>query len=236
MAANNEVGTIYPSRQIAEMARDAGALTLVDATQAAGRVPIAARDWGISYLALSAHKMYGPKGVGALLTPPSIKIYSSHGTIKGVPEGTPNVPGIVGLGEACRLRMLEMSDDEQRIARQRDRLETILCQTVQGLIVNGHRETRLSHNLHVSVPSVPNDAVVARLHRRVAISTGAACSSGAQEPSHVLRAMGLAPALQEGALRIGLGKFTTDSEVEQAGVEISDAIRMTRDALVGSRT
>ena len=129
-----------------------------------------------------------------------------------------------------------MADDEQRIGRQRDRLEAILCQTVPGLTVNGARESRLSHNLHVSVPNVPNDAVVARLHRRVAISTGAACSSGAQEPSHVLRAMGLAPALQEGALRIGLGKFTTDYEVEDAGVQISNAIRMTRDALAGSRT
>jgi cysteine desulfurase len=221
MAANNEVGTIYPIREVAARAHAAGATVLVDATQAAGKVELDVCGWGIDYLILSAHKMYGPKGVGALITRTprrsDAEAFARH-------DGTPNVPGIAGLGEACRLRVLEMHEDEERLAVLRNRLEAMLQQHIPGIVINGDREHRLSNNLHVSIPGVPNDAVVARLRRVVAISTGAACTTGTQEPSHVLRAMGLPETLQEGALRIGLGKFNTVEEIDTAGREIIAAV------------
>jgi cysteine desulfurase len=184
----------------------------------------------LDYLVLSAHKLYGPKGVGALVAPdPRVRTEVTN-VICGL-EGTLNVPGIAGFGEACRLRLLEMADDESRIASLRDRLQMALTEAVAGLVVNGDHDRRLSHNLHISVPGVPNDAVVAQLRRKVAISTGAACSSGAQEPSHVLRAMGLSEDIQEGALRIGLGKFNTPEEIDGAAAAIASAINTVRKAL-----
>lgn len=231
MAANNEVGTLYPIEDVAHIATRAGARTLIDATQAAGRIPIYADAWGITYLTISAHKIYGPKGVGALVVPPRFEVRPSHGSTPGTGDGTPNVPGIMGLGEACRLRRLEMANDESRMAAQRDQLESLLRAAINGLVVNGDRGCRLSNNLHVSVPDVPNDAIIARLHRHVAISTGAACTSGAQTHSHVLRAMGLSDALQAGALRIGIGKFTTDEEIEHAADYIAQAVTATQRAM-----
>ncbi len=231
MAANNEVGTVYPIAQVARLAAEHGAATLIDATQAAGRVPLRTTELGVTYLTLSAHKMYGPKGVGALVSPlPGLM--ASHSPTPGVGNGTPNVPGIAGFGEACRLRRIEVAEDELRIAVLRDSLERRLCDAIPNLRVNGDRENRLSYNLHLSVPGVPNDAVVARLRRTVAISTGAACTSGTQAPSHVLRAMGLSASLQEGALRIGLGRFTTEADLDFAAEEIVRAIEATRAAMV----
>lgn len=226
MAANNEVGTVYPVAEIARLALAAGAELLVDATQAAGRVELQADVWGITYLVLSGHKLYGPKGVGALVGPRQVR--------SGV-HGTPNVPGIAGFGEACRIRRLEREADEPRIAGLRDRLEALLCREIPGLSVNGDRQYRLSGNLHVSVSGVPNDAVVARLRSTVAISTGAACTSGTPEPSHVLRAMGLSADRVDGALRIGLGKFTTASEVDRAVDHIASAVHLTRTAMEQGR-
>jgi cysteine desulfurase len=231
MAANNEVGTLYPIKSIAALAQAVGASSLIDATQAAGRIEICAADWGVTYLALSAHKIYGPKGVGALVMPPEISLRTPHIGIRGTGVGTPNVPGIVGLGEACRLRRLEMANDEPRISALRDRLETLLLESIPAAVVNGDRTHRLSHNLHLAVPGIPNDAVVARLRYRVALSTGAACTSGAQAPSHVLRAMRLPQDLQEGALRIGLGKFTSADEIERASQYIAEAVHTTRSLL-----
>ena len=233
MAANNEVGTIYPIKEIVRIANESGSRTLVDATQAVGRTLIEALEWGITYLAISAHKIYGPKGVGALMAPPNFQVWSANHAGHGTGHGTPNVPGIVGLGKACELRRLEMSDDEPRMANQRNRLEGLLLGGIEDIVVNGDRSHRLSNNLHVSVPGVPNDAIISRLRRHVAISSGAACSSAAQRPSHVLRAMGLSEALQEGALRIGTGKFTTSDEIERAGEYIAEAVSSTRDAMGG---
>ena len=233
MAANNEVGVIYPVEQVGQIAARFGARSLVDATQAAGHIPIRADEWNITYLTLSAHKIYGPKGVGALIAPRGFGARSSHRRVPGVGEGTPNVPGIAGLGEACRLRDLELAADEKRMAAQRDRLEALLLAGIDGLVVNGDPEHRLSNNLHVAVPGVPNNAVIARLRRRVALSSGAACSSGAETPSHVLRAMGLPDEIQSSALRISNGKFTTDEEIERAAEQITSAVASVRDALKG---
>lgn len=228
MAANNEVGTVYPIEQVAAGVHAHGAAILVDATQAAGRLRLSVRDSGIDYLVLSSHKMYGPKGIGALIA------HGKHPEIDELDigrEGTPNVPGIAGFGEACRLRLLEMIEDEPRVAALRDRLESALLRLVPNLIVNGDREHRLSNNLHISAPGVPNDAIVGRLRRSVAISTGAACASGAYSPSHVLQAMGLSDELQEGALRIGVGKFTTIEDIDRAASEIASAIDAVRIAV-----
>jgi len=234
MAANNEVGTLYPIKEVGRIAGRAGARTLVDATQAAGHVQIEAAAWHITYLTLSAHKIYGPKGVGALIAPPELGLRPLHHRVQFVGGGTPNVPGIAGLGEACRLRNTELTVDESRLATQRDRLEALLLAGVDGLVVNGDREHRLSNNLHVAVPGVPNNAVIARMRRHVALSSGAACSSGAEAPSHVLRAMGLSKEVQEGALRIGIGKFTTDQEIDRAAEQITRTVAVIRDALRGA--
>jgi cysteine desulfurase len=238
MAANNEVGTIYPLEQVGRIARVYGTRLFSDATQAVGKVPVRFDEWGISFLSLSAHKLYGPKGVGALIAAsdaPIRPIMHGGGHQHGLRPGTLNVPGIVALGEACRLRADEMVADESAVALKRDRLQALLVATISGLVVNGDTRNRLAGNLHVSVPDVPNGAVIGRLRHRVAISTGAACSSGIEAPSHVLRAMGLPEPLLSGALRISLGKFTTDDEIAFAAESIAGAVRDARQVLGTAR-
>lgn len=232
MAANNEVGTIYPVPDVARQARDRGAAIMVDATQAAGRIPLHARDWEIDYLVVSAHKLYGPKGVGALISPVG-DLRTQISDLIWASEGTPNVPGIAGFGEACRLRRLEMAVDEPRIATLRDRLQSELTASIPDLAVNGHLSCRLNGNLHVSIPGIPNDALMAWLRKKVAISTGSACTSGAHRPSHVLQAMALSEELQEGALRIGIGKFNTEDEIDRAAKEIIAAVDAVKASLSG---
>ncbi len=193
-----------------------------------GKTPIDFKQWGITYLTISGHKLYAPKGIGALVIKkgtPIEPILFGGGHEGGVRSGTLNVPGIVGLGEACRLRQLEMEADESAIAQKRDRLQALLQQEIPDLIINGNTNSRLAGNLHISIPEIPNSAVVARIHDQLAISTGAACSSGVETPSHVLRAMKLPEEWIEGALRIGLGKFTTDEEIDQSAKILSNAIK-----------
>ncbi len=233
MAANNEVGTIYPIPDVVRLVDSAGGQTLVDATQAVGHIPLRANEWGIAYLTLSAHKIYGPKGIGALIVPAEFRFGSVEWIVPGVREGTPNVPGIVGLGKACQLLRCAVSHDEPRMAAQRNRLQELLIADIKGLVVNGALQHRLANNLHISVPGVPNDAVIARLRHHVALSSGSACSSATQTPSHVLQAMGLSEPLQEGALRIGIGKFTTDDEINRAAMYISEAVVSTQSVLEG---
>lgn len=182
MAANNEVGTVYPVTEAAALAAAGGAEILVDATPAVGRIPIAAEEGGIDYLVLSAHKLYGPKGAGALVGPSARTPFAD--TIFGH-AGTLNVPCIVGFGEACRLEAAEGSTEEARAVELRDRLEATLIGQIPDLVINGDRSNRLGNNLHISVPGAPNDAVISRLHPSVAISMGAVCSSGAHETSVV---------------------------------------------------
>jgi cysteine desulfurase len=230
MAANNEVGTLAPVADIAHVAARYGTAFLCDATQAAGRVPIdVARD-GITFLALSAHKIHGPKGVGALITPAGQLLSPLiHGgeQQRRLRAGTLNVPGIAGFGEACRLRHEEMDLDEAVTATRRDRLYHLLSETIPGLVLNGDPERRLAGNLHVSFPSSPNGAIISRVRDRLAIATGTACSSGIEAPSHVLRAMRLPETRLDGAVRIGLGKWTTDDEVDLAADMLTGAWRAT---------
>ena len=227
MAANNEVGTLYPIEKIAAIAQTHRVPFLCDATQAVGKIPIHFSDWGITLLALSAHKFYGPQGIGALAVQrghPLEPLCFGGGQQKGLRPGTLNLPGIVGLGEACRLRTLEMLDDETAIAQKRDRLQALLQAAIPNLVVNGDLHHRLPGNLHISVPGIPNSAVIARVRHQLALSTGSACSSGVEAPSHVLRAMHLPDEVIEGSFRIGLGKFTTEPEVDQSFAILRETI------------
>lgn len=234
MAANNEVGTIYPLRQVGEIVSKYEISWLCDGSQAVGKIPINFSDWGMTYLTISGHKLYGPKGIGALVLKKGRKleplIYGG-GHQRGLRSGTLNVPGIVGLGEACRLRQFEMDADEARIASQRNQLQLLLQKGIPDLVVNGDLEHRLAGNLHVSVLGIPNSAIIARVRHQLAISTGSACSSGVETPSHVLRAMQLPPERIEGALRIGLGKFTTNDEVNQAAQVLISTVQTIQELL-----
>ena len=228
MAANNEIGNIYPVREIGEIAQKYNIPFLCDASQAVGKIPINFEQWGITYLAISGHKFYAPKGIGALVARKGYHlkpIVFGGGHQKGMRSGTLNVPGIVGLGEACRLRKLEMSEDERAIALLRDKLQNLLQEKISNLVVNKDLTSRLAGNLHISIPGIPNSAIIARIRDRLAISTGSACSSGVAAPSHVLRAMNLSEELIDGSLRIGLGKFTTEEEIELSTEIISDAVK-----------
>jgi cysteine desulfurase len=199
-----------------------------------GKILIHFEEWGITYLAISAHKLYGSKGVGALVVRKGYNLEPllfGGGHQKGMRPGTLNVPGIVGLGEACRLRSLEMEKDEQAIATLRDQLQQRLLESIPELVINGDIENRLAGNLHISIPGVPNSAVIARVRSKLAISTGSACTSGVEAPSHVLRAIGLSDSSTEGALRIGLGKFTTDNDVNQAAEILSTAVKQIREVM-----
>ncbi len=229
MAANNEIGTIHPVRAAAAIARRNGAAILVDATQGAGRIEVKAAEWGLDLVVFSAHKIHGPKGSGAVVGP-GVAAAVASGALGH--HGTPNVPAIAGFGEACRLQFSEGSADAVRIGALRDRLEHSLRDRIHGLVVNGDLNARLSHNLHVSIPGVPNDAVLARLRHTVAVSTGSACQSGAQGPSHVLRAIALPAAHQESALRMSPGRFTTAADIDAAADAIVAAVGAIR-ALAG---
>ncbi|MBW4566200.1 MAG: cysteine desulfurase [Mojavia pulchra JT2-VF2] len=234
MAANNEIGNIYPIQEVGRIAKKYNISFLCDASQAVGKIPINFEEWGITYLAISAHKLYGPKGSGALVVRKGYQlnpILFGGGHQKGLRSGTLNVPGIVGLGEACRLRLLEMEEDEKAIADLRDKLQSLLLDKIPGLVINGDVSNRLSGNLHISIPDVPNTAIIARVRQKLAISTGAACSSGVEAPSHVLQAMNLSTKIIEGALRIGIGKFTNIEEIEQAAEILSLAVQQTRQVM-----
>ncbi|OUC12876.1 MAG: aminotransferase [Alkalinema sp. CACIAM 70d] len=234
MAANNEIGNIYPIQKIGQITQHYGIPFLCDGSQAVGKIPIQFDEWGITYLAISAHKFYGPKGVGALAVRRGYHLEPlifGGGHQKGMRSGTLNVPGIVGLGEACRLRSLEREEDEKAIAVKRDRLQSLLIEKIANVVVNGDEAHRLAGNLHIAIPGIPNSAVIARIRYRLAISTGSACSSGVESPSHVLQAIGLPSDVMDGAFRIGLGKFTTDEEINQGVGIIYDAITQVQQSL-----
>ncbi|WP_008307867.1 cysteine desulfurase family protein [Leptolyngbya sp. PCC 6406] len=234
MAANNEVGTIYPIEKIAAIAQTHSVPFLCDATQAVGKLPLHFSDWGITMLALSAHKFYGPQGIGALVVKrghPLEPLGFGGGQQKGLRPGTLNLPGIVGLGAACHLRSLEMAVDEVEIGQKRDRLQALLLKTIPNLIINGDQKHRLAGNLHISIPGIPNSAIIARVRHQLAIATGSACSSGVEAPSHVLSAMNLEKSSMEGSLRLGLGKFTTLQDIQEAAALLQQVVSNIRELM-----
>ncbi|NJN76027.1 MAG: cysteine desulfurase [Synechococcaceae cyanobacterium RL_1_2] len=231
MAANNEVGTIYPLEILGNIATRHNIPFFCDGSQAVGKIPINFHGWGITLLAMSGHKLYAPQGIGALICRrdyPLEPLLFGGGHQQGLRPGTLNLPGIVGLGEACCLSQREMVVDHTAIAAKRDYLQCQLMGAIPELVVNGNQGQRLAGNLHIAIPGIPHSAVIARIRHQLAISTGSACSSGTVTPSHVLRAMNLPDTLMDGALRIGIGKFTTDQEIEAAAKILIETIGVVR--------
>ncbi|NLR61666.1 IscS subfamily cysteine desulfurase [Chitinophaga polysaccharea] len=233
MYANNETGVIQPIRAISDIARKHGVLLMSDATQATGKIPVDVNADGIDLLTLSAHKMYGPKGVGALYVrsrSPRVKLAAQidgGGHERGMRSGTLNVPGIVGLGKAAELCMAEMAADTQRLAPMRDRLQAALLQLEQSY-VNGSAAHRLPHTCNLSFKYVEGEALMMGFNKTIALSTGSACTSASMEPSYVLKAMGLADDLARASIRFGLGRFTTDEQVDYVIRTITDTVNQLR--------
>lgn len=219
MAANNEVGTIQPLAEIGRIAAEHGILFHTDATQAVGKMPLDVAACGVHLLSMTAHKLHGPKGIGALYVsarkPPVRLSPTIHGGGHegGMRSGTLNVPGIVGFGKACELAREHMETELSRVAELRDRLETGLFERLDELHLNGHPTERLCGNLNVAFGYVEGESLIMGLND-VAVSSGSTCTSAALEPSHVLKAMGVREDLAHGSIRFGLGRFNTEEEVD----------------------
>lgn len=233
MYANNETGVIHPVRAISNIARKHGVLFMTDATQAAGKIPVDVNNDGIDLLTLSAHKIYGPKGAGALYVrrrSPRVKLMAQidgGGHERGMRSGTLNVPGIVGLGKACELCMEEMEADTQRILPMRNRLEKALL-AMEQTFLNGASQQRLPHTCNLSFKYVESETLMMGFNKKIAVSSGSACTSASMEPSYVLKAMGLSDDLAHASLRFGLGRFTTDEQIDFAIQTITDAVNQLR--------
>ncbi len=229
-AANNEVGTIQPVGAIAELAHAHGAVFHCDGAQAVGKVGLSVGDLGIDLLSISAHKLYGPKGVGALYvrggatTRHLAPIAFGGNQERGLRPGTLNVPGIIGFGTACDLCSAEMAEEATRVGAMRDSLEESLLAAIPCLQRNGRVEGRLPGNSSLTFPGVDADALLLSVPE-LALSTGSACTSGAPEPSYVLTALGLSRELALSTIRVGLGRFTTESEVRAAAAVLVNAHR-----------
>jgi cysteine desulfurase len=233
MAANNEIGTLQPIRDIGRLCKERGVLFHTDAAQAAGKVPLDVEDMGIDLLSLSAHKMYGPKGTGALYIrrrDPRVRLepmMDGGGHERGLRSGTLPVPLLVGFGRACELCRLEMDSEARRLTGLRERLRESIQEGLDGVVLNGHPTERLPGNLNLSFAFVEGEALMMAL-RNLAVSSGSACTSASLEPSYVLRALGLSDELARGSLRFGLGRFTTEAEVDEAAGDVVRAVRYLR--------
>ena len=229
MYANNETGFIQPIREISAIAKKHGVLFFTDATQATGKIPVNVNEDGIDLMAFSAHKMYGPKGVGALYVRrknPRVKVTAQMdggGHERGMRSGTLNVPGIVGFGKACELCRIEMKKETERIKSLRDRLENELLKQ-EGIVVNGNRENRLYNVSNLSFKYPGGESIMPAIQKNIAVSSGSACSSASPEPSHVLKAMGLEDEQAHSSLRFSLGRFTTDEEIDYTIDEVKEVI------------
>jgi cysteine desulfurase len=235
MAANNEIGTLNPLPAIGRLCKERAVLFHTDAAQAFGKVPLAVHELGVDLLSLSAHKICGPKGVGALWVRalnPRVRldpILYGGGHEKGLRSGTLNVAGIAGLAAAARIALAEREAEEARVRALRDRLERRLCAEIPGAFVNGGGAERLAGNLNIGFPGVRADGLMMDV-RDVAVSAGSACTSATPEPSHVLRGLGLSPEEANVSIRFGLGRFTTQEEVDAAAERFVAAVRRRREA------
>jgi cysteine desulfurase len=226
MYANNEIGVIQPIDEIGAICHEKGALFHTDAAQAFGKLPIRVNDSQIDLLSLTAHKIYGPKGIGALYVRRGVDLVSQidgGGHERGMRSGTLNVPGIVGFGEAAAICATEMDGEAKRIAGLRDRLLEKIRSSLDGVRVNGALAPRLAGNLNLAFRGVDAGALLTLLPD-IALSTGSACSSASPEPSHVLRALGLPAAEARSSVRFGLGRFTTEAEVDYAATRVVEAV------------
>ena len=223
MHANNEIGTVQPVAELAALARRRGALFHTDAVQSAGKLPLAVDELGVDLLSLSAHKLNGPKGVGALWVRRGVRLVAGQtggGQERNRRAGTENVPGIAGFGAAARLAAAAVDAGRAEIAALRDRLETGILEAVPGTVVNGDRERRVPNTTNISFEGVEAESLLIALDLEgVAVSTGSACSSGTLEPSHVLRAMGCSPHRSQTSIRFSLGLDNTAGQIDRV-VEI----------------
>jgi cysteine desulfurase len=234
MWGNNEVGTLNPVREIGALCHERGVLFFTDATQAAGKVPVDVEADHVDMLCLSGHKLYGPKGVGALYVRrrnPRVRLVAQidgGGHERGMRSGTLNVPSIVGLGEACRLAAEEMPEEARRTAELRDHLQQRILSELDEVHVNGNLSHRLPNCLNVSFAYVEGESLLMGIND-VAVSSGSACTSASLEPSHVLRAMDVGDELAHSSIRFGIGRFTTREEVDFAADRVIAAVKRLRE-------
>lgn len=234
MYANNEIGTVNPMREISAIARKHGVLVMSDAVQAVGKIPVDVNKDGIDLMAFTAHKMYGPKGVGALYVRrknPRVKVTAQMdggGHERGMRSGTLNVPGIVGFGKACEICMTDMKSDTERIVKLRDKLESGLLQLEESYL-NGHKTNRLPHVSNISFKHVEGEGLLMGINKHIALSSGSACTSASLEPSYVLKALGLGDDLAHSSLRFGLSRFSTEEEVDFTIKAVSETVNKLRE-------
>ncbi len=232
MAVNNEIGVIQPLAEIGRLARARGVLFHTDAAQAAGKIPLDVTAMNIDLASLSAHKLYGPKGIGALYVRrrPRVRLaplLSGGGQERGLRSGTLPTPLIVGFGEACRIAGEEMAEESARLTRLRDRLRQGLAERLARIYLNGDADRRVAGNLNLAFEGVDGEALIAALDD-VAVSSGSACTSASIEPSYVIRALGRDKALAEASIRIGMGRFTTPAEIDYAVDRIAGEVERIR--------
>ena len=234
MHANNEIGVIQPIKEIGEIAKEGKVLFHVDAAQSVGKIPLDVEKFGIDLLSISAHKIYAPKGVGALYVRrknPHVEIapmIDGGGHERGLRSGTLNVPGIVALGKACDICQKEMAEESERLRRLRDKLKDAIASRLEDTFVNGSMSHRLPNNLNVSFAGVEGDALLMGISD-VAVSSGSACTSATLEPSHVLRALGVSEDLAHSSIRFGLGRFNTEDEVEYVADRVVETVKRLRE-------
>ncbi len=234
MYANNEIGTVMPMREISAIARKHGVLVFTDGVQAVGKIPVDVNKDGIDLMAFTAHKMYGPKGVGALYVRrknPRVKVTAQidgGGHERGMRSGTLNVPGIVGFGKACEICMNEMESDAARISKLRDKLENALLQ-VEESYLNGDKEHRLPHVTNISFKYVEGEGLMMGFNKNIALSSGSACTSASLEPSYVLKALGLGDDLAHSSLRFGLGRYTTEDQIDYTIEHVTNTVNKLRE-------
>ncbi len=219
MYANNEIGVVQDIPAISAIAKEHGVLMMTDATQAVGKIPVDVEADGIDLMAFSAHKMYGPKGVGALYVRrknPRVKVTAQidgGGHERGMRSGTLNVPGIVGFGKAAEICQAEMASEAARLSKLRDKLETALLE-IDETYLNGNKEHRVPHTTNISFKYVEGEGLLMGFNKFVAVSSGSACTSASLEPSYVLKALGLGDDLAHSSIRFGLGRFTTEEQID----------------------
>ncbi len=234
MAANNEIGTVEPIKEIGQFAHEKGILFHTDATQAVGKILLNVEEMGIDLLSLTAHKIYGPKGIGALYVraaKPRVKLrpmIDGGGHERGMRSGTLNVPGIVGLGKACEIAQKEMAAEAERLTSLRERLKCKILEQLDEVYINGHPTQRLAGNMNMSFAYVEGESLLMGL-KEIAVSTGSACTSASLEPSHVLRAIGVEEELAHTSIRFGLGRFNTEEEVDYTVRRVVEEVRRLRD-------
>jgi cysteine desulfurase len=234
MYANNEIGVLQPIREIGRIAKEQGVLFHTDATQAVGKVPVSVIEDGIDLMSISAHKMYGPKGVGALYVRrknPRVQLTAQMdggGHERGMRSGTLNVTGIVGLGEACAVCRREMPEEALRLGHLRDRLKAKLEARLEEVYINGSMEHRLPNNLNMSFAFVEGESLLMGI-KDVAVSSGSACTSATLEPSYVLKALGVGDDLAHTSIRFGLGRFNTEEEVDYVAERVIETVTKLRE-------